>query len=149
MEPMLRDPALIPLSRQHHNGLAFCVATRRALGADPSAANAVKIAARAVGRYAAELANHFEIEEEVLFPACGELPVVLQLIAEHRAIEELMAQIQIGPTAELLERCASLLESHIRREETELFEQVQKTLPPEALAGLGREIARRAAAVRV
>jgi hypothetical protein len=27
---MLRDPSLIPLSRQHHDGLALCVYIRRA-----------------------------------------------------------------------------------------------------------------------
>jgi len=33
---MLRDPSLIPLSHQHHNGLALCVLVRRSLAADGS-----------------------------------------------------------------------------------------------------------------
>ena len=71
---MLRDPSLIPLSHQHHNGLALCVLTRRALAADPSPANIDRLARRVIDRYELELVNHFEIEEQVLFPVCGPLP---------------------------------------------------------------------------
>ena len=39
---MLRDPSLIPLSQQHHNGLALCVLTRRALVEDSSPENVAK-----------------------------------------------------------------------------------------------------------
>ena len=41
---MLRDPILVPLSHQHHNGLALCVMTRRSLAADSSAQNVAKLA---------------------------------------------------------------------------------------------------------
>src|SRR5512138_715792 len=101
---MLRDPSLIPLSHQHHNGLALCVMTRRSLEADSSAENIAKLARRVVDRYELELANHFEIEEQVLFPVCGELPVVAELIAEHRAMEAMVAELRVNATAELLER---------------------------------------------
>jgi len=43
-ETMLRDPALIPLSQQHHNGLALCVLTERALESDQSAATIERLA---------------------------------------------------------------------------------------------------------
>ena len=68
---MLRDPSLIPLSHQHHNGLALCVMTRRSLAADSSAENIAKLARRAIDRYEVELVNHFEMEEQVLFPVCA------------------------------------------------------------------------------
>jgi hypothetical protein len=64
---MLRDPSLIPLSLQHHNGLAMCVLTRRSLREDAGPANVAELARRAVDRYELELANHFEIEEQILF----------------------------------------------------------------------------------
>ena len=100
---MLRDPNLIPLSRQHHNGLALCVLTRRSLEADSSTANVARLAQRAIDRYEIELANHFAIEEEVLFPACGELPLVSELIAEHRALERMIGALRENPSAETLE----------------------------------------------
>jgi ribosomal protein S17E len=65
---MLRDPSLIPLSQQHHNGLALCVMTRRSLAEDSSTANVARLARRAIDRYELELVNHFEMEEQVLFP---------------------------------------------------------------------------------
>lgn len=141
---MLRDPSLIPLSHQHHNGLALCVMTRRALAADAGPENVAKLARRAISRYELELANHFEIEEQVLFPACGGHPLIAQLVAEHRTLEGQIAQLRTAPAPALLEEFCALLSAHIRREETELFEQVQRTLPREALDDLGSEIDRRA-----
>ena len=144
---MLRDPSLIPLSQQHHNGLALCVLTRRALAEDASAENIAKQAKRAIDRYELELSNHFEIEEQVLFPACGPLPIVEDLVAEHRAMEALVADLRTAPTAELLEQFCVLLSKHIRREENELFEQAQAALPRAVLDRLGVEIDRRAVRV--
>jgi hemerythrin-like domain-containing protein len=144
---MLRDPSLIPLSHQHHNGLALCVLTRRSLAADSSAENIAKLARRIVERFEIELANHFQIEEQVLFPACGEMPIVAELIREHRAMDALVEQLRAAPTAPLLEQFCELLPGHIRREENDLFEQIQRTLPRESLDRLGRQID--AQAVRV
>ena len=144
---MLRDSSLIPLSQQHHNGLALCVLTRRALAQDSSAENIAKQARRAIDRYEIELVNHFEIEEQVLFPACGPLPMVAELIADHRVLEALIGQLRTAPTAALLEQFCELLSKHIRREENELFEQAQRVLPRDLLDQLGGEIDRRAVRV--
>jgi len=141
---MLRDPSLIPLSHQHHNGLSLCVLTRRSLAADTSPANIAKLARRAIDRYELELVNHFEIEEQVLFPACAPLPLIDSLLADHRALESLIATLRVSPSAALLEEFCALLSAHIRREESELFEHIQRTLPPDVLLRLGAEIDRRA-----
>jgi hemerythrin-like domain-containing protein len=140
---MLRDPSLIPLSHQHHNGLALCVMTRRSLAADTSAANVARLARRAIDRYELELVNHFEIEEQVLFPACGEMPLIAELVAEHRMMRGMIDHMRTRPSAQLLEEFCALLSGHIRREETELFEQIQRTLPREVLDRAGGEIDRR------
>jgi hemerythrin-like domain-containing protein len=141
---MLRDASLIPLSHQHHNGLALGVLARRALAADPSPENVVRQAQRIVARYEIELANHFEIEEQVLFPACGPLPIIAELVAEHRALEAMIGELREAPSAERIEAFCDLLARHIRREENELFEQIQRELPREVLDEAGREINRRA-----
>ena len=140
---MLRDPSLIPLSHQHHNGLALCVLTRRSLSKDHSTENIARLARRVIDRYEVELANHFEVEEHVLFPACGALPIIDQLVREHRAIEALIANLRIEPSAATLEEFCDLLPRHIRREERELFEEVQRTLPREMLDRVGHDIDRR------
>lgn len=141
---MLRDPSLVPLSHQHHNGLALCVLTERSLGEDSSPENIARLAKRAVDRYEIELTNHFELEEQILFPEIerrlGEYPLVRELIAEHRKLEALIEKLRARPAEETLRELASLLRSHIRREENELFEDVQRRLPREVLDALGKQM---------
>jgi hemerythrin-like domain-containing protein len=148
---MLRDPALVPLSQQHHNGLALCVLTERALQADRSDATVCKLATKAIDRYEIELTNHFAIEEQVLFPLIarelGESPILAELIADHRALERMIDAMRTAPSAELLARFCDLLRRHIRREENELFQAAQQRLPAGLLAAAGKEID--AQAVRV
>jgi hemerythrin-like domain-containing protein len=144
---MLRDPSLIPLSHQHHNGLALGVLARRSLAADSSTENVARQAQRIVSRYELELMNHFEIEEQVLFPACGPLPIIAELVAEHRAMEKMVTELRAGPSMERIEAFCDLLARHIRREETELFEQIQRDLSRDVLDEAGREIDRRAVRV--
>ncbi|MBZ5594174.1 MAG: hemerythrin domain-containing protein [Acidobacteriia bacterium] len=148
---MLRDPALIPLSQQHHNGLALCVLTERALEGDRSQATVRKLASKAIDRYEIELTNHFGIEEQLLFPLIerelGRLALIDDLVADHRALEEMIDQMRAAPSAELLEKFCGLLRSHIRREENDLFQDVQHRLPKDVLASAGKEIDARAVRV--
>ena len=139
---MLRDPALIPLSQQHHNGLALCVLTERALQADRSEATIRQFAKKAIDRYEIELTNHFAIEEQVLFPLIerelGGMLIIKELIADHRALERMIGEMRTVPSADLLLRFCDLLRRHIRREENELFQDVQQRLPAELLAAAGK-----------
>jgi hemerythrin-like domain-containing protein len=147
-EDMLRDRALTPLSQQHHNGLALCVLTERALAADRSEASIQKVARKAIDRYEIELTNHFGIEEQVLFPLIerelGKMAMVAELLGDHRALKGMINQMRAAPSAELLEKFCGLLRSHIRREENELFQDIQQRLPKDALASAGKEIDARA-----
>ena len=146
---MLRDPSLIPLSQQHHNGLALCVLTERALGQDQSAESVARLAQRVVDRYEIELTNHFAMEEQLLFPAARACDPALvdELVAEHRRLEDQVGRLRSQPTPALLEEFTALLRSHIRKEENKLFEEIQTRLPRETLDAIGAEIDR--LAVRV
>lgn len=148
---MLRDPALIPLSQQHHNGLALCVLTERGLGADASPANVAKLAQRAIDRYEIELTNHFGIEEQLLFPMIerelGKMAIIAELIADHRTLDGMIDQLRAAPSAERLEKFCELLRRHIRREENELFQDIQQRLPAGVLETVGKEIDTRAVRV--
>ena len=134
---MLRDPGLIPLSHQHQHGLALCVMIERGLR------DTAELAAKVADTYELELRNHFEVEEGILFPSIreslGPAPLIDELIADHRRLEALVEQVKTGQPGALLE-FASTLSGHIRREERELFEDVQKRLPRDELDRLGREI---------
>ncbi|MCP5112301.1 MAG: hemerythrin domain-containing protein [bacterium] len=136
---MLRDASLIPLSHQHHNGLALCVLTERDLCADASPEAVAKQAKRIVERFEIELVNHFAVEEEILFPACPS-PLVDELTGEHRRMESLAAQLRDNPTLDLVRQFIEILRGHIRREENELFQQIQNNLPRSTLDDLGKQI---------
>ena len=148
---MLRDPALIPLSQQHHNGLALCVLTKRGLETDSSPANVAKLAQRAIDRYEIELTNHFGIEERLLFPMIerelGTMAIIAELVADHRALEGMIDQIRGAPSAELLKTFCELLRRHIRREENELFQDIQQRLPDGVLDTVAKESDARAVRV--
>jgi hemerythrin-like domain-containing protein len=137
---MLRDRSLIPLSQQHHNGLSLCVLTERSLGQDSSDANVAKLARKAIDRYELELTNHFDMEERILFPAVENHALVPGLISEHRQLEALIGRLRLKPSAALLLEFTALLRTHIRREENELFEDIQRLLPRDLLDSLGKEI---------
>jgi len=137
---VLRDPGLIPLSHQHHNGLALSVMTRRSLAQDASEGNLRMLGKRIVDRYEIELTNHFRIEEQTVFPAAAACPLVEGLIADHREMERLVEGIRRTPTPALMEEFCELITRHIRTEENELFEWMQRELPRETLDRLGQVI---------
>lgn len=137
---MLRDRSLIPLSHQHHNGLALCVLTRRSMEHDGGAENLRALAKRIQDRHELELTNHFQIEEQTLFPAAAANPLVPRLIAEHREMERLVAAIVADPTPPLIEQFCALLTQHIRTEENELFPWIQTELTRDTLDRLGQVI---------
>ncbi len=141
---MLRDRSLVPLSRQHHNGLALCVLTERSLRADSSDASLARLASKIIDRYELELVNHFEIEERILFPALDHSELITCLIDEHRQLESMVAALREQPSPGNLLAFTGLLRRHIRREENDLFEQAQRALSRERLDSLAVEIDRRA-----
>ncbi len=147
---MLRDPSLAPLSRQHQHALALCVRITRALappepgkrrGSPAPAAWEREVAAL----FESEIRHHFDAEEQVLFPAVRRRdtlePLVLRLLDEHarlRAAVRAAAASALGP-AGLLD-FAALLSAHIRIEEGELFEAMQRLLTAPELAALGAQV---------
>jgi hemerythrin-like domain-containing protein len=136
---MLRDPSLIPLSRQHQHGLALCVMTERGLKEDASAANVARLSRKAIDHYDLELTNHFEMEEQIVFPAIAH-PLIPDLLAQHRRLEAMIAALRTETSSQQLLEFVALLRSHIRLEENELFQYVQQALPREMLDSIGKEI---------
>ncbi len=145
---MLRDPSLIPLSHQHQHGLALAVLIERGLKADPSPRKATELCGKVADTFELELVHHFEVEEQVLFPAVRDrlasdgnpCQLIDQLIAQHREMESLAARLAAASDSEripLLREFGELLSRHIRIEERQLFQEVQEKLPPQDLSELG------------
>jgi hypothetical protein len=74
----------------------------------------------------------------------GRMAMIDELVADHRSLEKLVDRLRGAPSADLLQRFCDLLRGHIRREENELFQDVQQRLPKGALEAAGKEIDARA-----
>ena len=124
---MLRDPALIPLSHQHQHALALCLLTEKALVADPNNLRAADQARQIVEQFDGEMRAHFELEEQMLFPMLQPFPnlsdLVLELIAEHQRITTMVDELRLASSRDMMLAFAGLLRRHVRKEESELFEQ--------------------------
>jgi hemerythrin-like domain-containing protein len=142
---MLRDPSLIPLSRQHQHALALCVRLERALQAGAVDLGVCQLEIHQ--HYANEVRFHFAAEEKVLFPAALRFPelaaLVEELSGEHGQLRDLFVHAQQSTMIPgELETFVKLLSGHIRKEERQLFEAMQKRMRPEELKSLGDELAR-------
>ena len=145
-----RHPALIPLSHDHHHGLALALRCRKhALGqlnpGDPASIEAC--AAEASRFFNENLTAHFEAEETVLFPLmaaheeCREL--VAKLESEHREFRRMVAPAtDPGGQRKFLFDFGDLLEQHIRSEERKLFPAFETLVPAADAERAGREIKR-------
>jgi len=141
---MLRDQALAPLARQHQNGLALCVLIDRAFESEAPAETVARLTALTIDRFDMEISNHFEVEEELVFPTVekelGGHPLLAEFTSEHRRFEQIIDQLRNAPSVELLKEFSALLRRHIRREESEFFEEVEHRLPRQVLSALSAKI---------
>ena len=140
----MRHPSLIPLSHEHHHGLALALRCRKqAVGQikPMGAAGLLERAEEFRSFYTGHLCAHFRAEEEVLFPlidsaAPGSSAIIDELVRDHEQIRKAVAQLESGNgLAKLIFDLGDLLERHIRKEERELFplfDQHVKTAEAEA-----------------
>lgn len=136
---MLRDPSLIPLSRQHQHALALCVRIQRALRA--GSVDLPLWQSEIQQHFSDEIRFHFAAEEQVLFPLARRFPELAaladELTADHERLRAYFASEQGKMDREKLEAFATALSAHIRKEERQLFEALQQRLQPEELTSLG------------
>jgi hemerythrin-like domain-containing protein len=137
---MKRHPSLYTLSHDHHQGLILAQQLKK--GAPqykgmPSTLGDKKD--YTISFYKTELVQHFQDEEMILFPAAknknDELDrMFAEIIAEHRKMESLIKDLEKTDQLEnVLDELGWLLEKHIRKEERELFMEIEKVLTDEEL----------------
>ena len=126
----MRHASLIPLSQDHHQGLALALRCRKqALGQiRPMGAEGLRERVKEfVAFYASNLVPHFRAEEEVLFPLLrsavpGSEEMIDELVRNHAQIRAAIPQLEGGTDlAKLIFDLGDLLERHIRKEEREIF----------------------------
>ena len=145
----MRHPALIPLSHDHHHGLALALRCRKqALGQlRPMGVKGLKERAGEFREFFAnQLVPHFRAEEEVLFPQMRVLvpeseAIIEQLIRDHQQIRAAIPQLQSeAGLGKLVFDVGDLLERHIRKEERELFPLFEQHVGETGAETIGEEI---------
>ena len=134
---MKRHPALVPISREHHQMLMLAQLMKK----DAPAYKGMPVTSKGKVEYAREawfslIKGHIEIEESVLFPFVLQKQASLselinELRDQHHQIALGLEKIQ--PDPEEMDRIGRLLERHIRKEERVLFQQVQELLTEEEM----------------
>ena len=137
---MLRDPSLIPLSRQHQHALALCVRLDRAMQAGEIDLQAWQ--SEIQQQFESEIEVHFAAEEKELFPAAPSSRNCNRWYANSSPNTPFSAIIsRARPPAVSTGRAspvsAEKLVMHIRKEERQLFEGMQRVMSSQELAALG------------
>ena len=148
---VMRHTSLIPLSQDHHHGLALALRCRKqALGqVKPVGAEGLRERAKEfLAFYTKNLVPHFRAEEEVLFPLLrstvpGSEEMIDELLENHAQIHRAIPQLQEGKgLAKLIFDLGDLLERHIRKEERELFPLFEQSVEDREAETAGTEIQR-------
>ena len=141
---MTRHPALRPLSDEHHRELVHAQTLLQA--AELESQERVAAAHTYVASFFAETVGHFRREEEELFPLyvrhAGSTAMLERILLEHMQLHGLVralrAEAAAGDVApETLRALGNLLDHHVRVEERELFEEIQRVVPSKELEALG------------
>ncbi|HEX8106978.1 MAG TPA: hemerythrin domain-containing protein [Kofleriaceae bacterium] len=136
---MKRDPALSPLSHDHHQALFVAQQLRRATAGSVTEARSAFLAF-----WNGHGAAHFRLEEDILLP--GYAPygdphhrLVALALCDHVEIRARAAAVaeNSGISAAALNELGVRLAEHVRLEERELFPLIEAALPPDQLAALG------------
>ena len=144
---MKRHSSLVPLSRQHHDGLVL--AQRLILGRStalraPWPTDRRRQVDLLIQFFEASLGPHFAVEEAHLFPAAVEYlrdgtDLIRPLVREHDDMRAQVRDLHRDPTTRLDERLTTFgerLRRHIRAEERVLFERMQREMTPAQLDAL-------------
>jgi iron-sulfur cluster repair protein YtfE (RIC family) len=143
----MRHWSLIPLSHDHHHGLALGLRCRKqALGRlKPMGTEGLRLRAGEFCEFFdKQLMPHFRAEEEILFPLMREAvpqsaALLDELICEHQLLKRAAGEIARGAgLSKALFDAGDILERHIRKEERELFPLYEAHID-EARAGLAGE----------
>lgn len=137
-EPIKRHEALQPLSREHHQGLLLAMKVGKGLkkGVAPN-----RMKKYIDWFYQHYLSAHFEAEEKHAFPLLGSNhPLVQQAINEHQEMRDFVKEVMHAIDEEKILRFRKLLESHIRMEERQLFNEIQEKASEEQLSQMHKQL---------
>jgi hemerythrin-like domain-containing protein len=142
---MKRDPALVRLSWDHHHGLVMALRIEREL---PSATDeqVKELRGDLLRFWSAGLLPHFHGEGDCLLARLirrldpGD-ELVRRTTSDHLQLARLIADLKDGgDSVDVLRQFGETLRTHIRWEESVLFERVQALFTPNEMAALGADL---------
>jgi len=147
---MTRHPALVSLSREHHDGLLLAVRLQQGTRAlERLWSHDVKWQAQNVlDFFTRHLEKHFRDEEEILFPEAAAISgegrgMVDGLITDHQEMRRLAGTLRDpagGAPEQTLKEFGAILERHIRQEEREFFPFCESRMSEEKLTTLAEAL---------
>ena len=144
---MKRNPALYTLSHDHHQGLILAQQLKKGAPQYKGMPSTLKDKKDyIISFYNTELVKHFQDEEEILFPAVKNKndyldKKIAEIISEHRKMETLIRDLEKTDQLEnVLDEFGQLLEKHIRKEERELFIEIEKILSDDELRIISEKV---------
>jgi iron-sulfur cluster repair protein YtfE (RIC family) len=142
---MLRDRNLVPLSHQHQHALALCIRIGKAFAEVHDTPDVHRWESEIVQLFDQEIAFHFAAEEKLVFPLVDQRDELQQLVDELR-IEHTLLRRNVERararqfTVTDLQVFTATLSEHIRKEERQLFEAMQRLLTSQQLTQLGADL---------
>ncbi len=125
-----RHPSLQEFSRDHHQALLLCWKIKVGLAKGVSVE---RIKAYTNWFYANHILEHFKMEEAYMFPVLDKNhPLIIQVLKEHKQLLELFNNT--SDIEKSLNELHVQLKNHVRFEEQQLFNEIQKVATPEQLA---------------
>lgn len=144
---MRRHPALVQLSKDHHHGLLLAQVLMMKDKAYPGyPTDCEGKADYTLSFFKIELIKHFKIEEKILFPLVKNLSYELdklieELLIEHQNFYEMIEKIENDRhNYDVLLEFGKFLESHIRKEERQLFQMIQELADEKILTSIRKKI---------
>ena len=142
-----RDKALHILSHDHHHGLILAQLIKKGSPQYKNLPNTTEGKKDySIKFYYNELVKHFEDEEKILFPVVNAKDdeidnLVEEIITEHKSIKQLVNRLEADEDVKnTLDELGSILESHIRKEERDLFMKIQAILTKEELTTVEKQL---------
>lgn len=145
-----RHKGLVPLARDHHDGLLLALRLQQGKQALPRlwSHDPIEQAKYVVTFYEEHLRRHFEAEEQGLFPLVAQhvaqsRPLVAELIQQHRTLEHYVARFRKPEPQTLvydLKEFGKILEDHIRKEDRGLFPMLEEHAPDHILLEVEKQV---------
>jgi hemerythrin-like domain-containing protein len=138
-KPIKRSKELAPLSREHHEGLLLCWKIRTGLSKNIPVERIVAYTIYFCNTF---LEPHFDEEEVYVFSLLPDDDAMkTEALAQHNHLRSMINSFGFSDNAVTsLSSFAAALEQHIRYEERELFNYIERAASTELLKIMGLEL---------